>query len=41
MMRFCRFFIFSDHCAILDLGYLKSRKNHLSGAGQVPDIADK
>jgi hypothetical protein len=29
------FFLFSDHCAILELGYLKF------GAGQVPDIPDK
>jgi hypothetical protein len=24
MMCFCHFFLFSDHCAILEFGYLKS-----------------
>jgi hypothetical protein len=26
MMHFCHFVLFSDHCAILELGYLKSGK---------------
>jgi hypothetical protein len=38
---FLPFFLFSDHCAVLELGYLKSGKNSLSGAGQVLDIPDK
>jgi hypothetical protein len=37
---FSPFSFFSDHCAILDLGYLKSG-NRSSGAGKVPDIPDK
>jgi hypothetical protein len=40
-MRFCHFFLFSDHCAVLELGYLKSGNSRLSVAGQVPNIPDK
>jgi hypothetical protein len=44
MMHICYFFFFSDHCAILELGYLQSGKIAYPGqvrSGQVPDIPDK
>jgi hypothetical protein len=41
MMHFLLFFLFADHCDILELGYLKFRKIVYPELGQVPDIPDK